>query len=259
MFIDSHCHLDRLKLEAYNGDLDLAVAAAREAGVDKMLCVGIDLEHADQVIHAAEKYPDVFASVGIHPLEKDAAEPDIKTLIKYATHRKVIAIGESGLDYFYSADNKEVQQERFAIHLQAAAQSELPIIVHTRDARDDTLNLIKQHGDLNRAGVLHCFTESLEMAEAAMEMNFMISISGIVTFNNAGELRDVVKAIPLDRLLIETDSPYLAPVPNRGKPNEPKYLPDVARCVAGLKGITVAELAEVTTANFYRLFPKSLR
>ncbi|MRI35212.1 hydrolase TatD [Endozoicomonas sp. OPT23] len=259
MLIDSHCHIDRLKLDTYDGDLDKAVAAAKEAGVDKILCVGIDLEHADQVVGIAEKYQDVFASVGIHPLEKDAAEPDLETLLKYAKHEKVVAIGESGLDYYYSADNKEVQRERFRIHLQAAAQSQLPIIVHTRDAREDTLDLIRQHGDLDRAGVLHCFTESLEMAQAVMEMNYMISISGIVTFRNASELREVVKNIPLDRLLIETDSPYLAPVPNRGKPNEPKYLPDVARCVAGLKGVTVAELAEATTANFYRLFPKALR
>ena len=162
MLIDSHCHLDRLKLDAYDGDLDKAIAAAKEAGVDKILCVGIDLEHADQVVGVAEQYQDVFASVGIHPLEKDAAEPDLATLLQYAKHEKVVAIGESGLDYYYSADNKEVQQERFRIHLQAAAQSELPIIVHTRDAREDTLNLIRQHADLNRAGVLHCFTESLE-------------------------------------------------------------------------------------------------
>ena len=259
MLIDSHCHLDRLKLDAYDDDLGRAISAAKEAGVDKVLCVGIDLEYADQVLDIAERYQDVVASVGIHPLEKEAAEPDLSTLLSYAKHEKVVAIGESGLDYYYSAGNKEVQQERFRIHLQAADQSGLPIIVHTRDAREDTLNLIRQYANLDHAGVLHCFTESLEMAQAAMDMNFMISISGIVTFKNAAELRDVVRQIPLERLLIETDAPYLAPVPYRGKSNEPKYLPDVARCVAGLKGVTVAELAEITTANFYRLFPKALR
>ncbi|KEQ13175.1 TatD family hydrolase [Endozoicomonas numazuensis] len=257
MLIDSHCHLDRLKLDCYGGDLEKALNAARQVGVERMLCVGIDLEHADAVIHLAETYQDVYASVGIHPLEKDAAEPDLQTLLDYARHTKVIAIGESGLDYYYSADNKAVQQERFKIHLQAAAQSQLPIIVHTRDARKDTLDLIRQHGNLDRAGVLHCFTESWEMAREAMELNYFISISGIVTFRNAAELREVVKKVPLDRLLIETDSPYLAPVPHRGKSNEPRYLPDVAKCVAELKGISGEELAEVTSENFFRLFPKA--
>ncbi|WP_062268826.1 TatD family hydrolase [Endozoicomonas arenosclerae] len=257
MLIDSHCHLDRLKLDNYGGDLDKALNAARQAGVERILCVGIDLEHADAVINLADKYQDVYASVGIHPLEKDAAEPDIKTLLDYGSRPRVVAIGESGLDYYYSADNKEVQQERFRTHLQAAAQAKLPIIVHTRDAREDTLGLIREHGDLECAGVLHCFTESWEMARAAMDLNYLISISGIVTFRNASELREVVKKIPLDRLMIETDSPYLAPVPHRGKPNEPSFLPDVARCVAELKGVSVEELVEVTSENFFRLFPKA--
>ncbi|WP_422133360.1 TatD family hydrolase [Endozoicomonas sp. ALD040] len=257
MLIDSHCHLDRLKLDSYDGDLEAALNAARQAGVERILCVGIDLEHADAVVGLADKYQDVYASVGIHPLEKEAAEPDLQTLLHYAAHPKVIALGESGLDYYYSADNKEKQQERFRIHLQAAQQSQLPMIVHTRDAREDTLKLIRQHGDLEKAGVLHCFTESWEMAKEAMELNYFISISGIVTFRNATELREVVKKVPLDRLLIETDSPYLAPVPHRGKPNEPRYLPDVAKCVAELKGISPEKLAEVTSENFFRLFPKA--
>ncbi|MGI9278475.1 MAG: TatD family hydrolase [Endozoicomonas sp.] len=257
MLIDSHCHLDRLKLDCYDGDLEKALNAARQAGVERVLCVGIDLEHADAVIDLADTYQDVYASVGIHPLEKDAAEPDLQTLLGYAKHPRVIAIGESGLDYYYSPDNKALQQERFRIHLQAATQSQLPIIVHTRDAREDTLDLIRQHGDLEKGGVLHCFTESWEMAREAMDLNYFISISGIVTFRNATELREVVKKIPLDRLLIETDSPYLAPVPHRGKPNEPRYLPDVAKCVAELKGITTEELADITGENFFRLFPKA--
>ncbi len=259
MLIDSHCHLDRLQLDKYNGSLDQAIAAANKRGVDKILCVGIDLEHAEQVVGLAEKYPDVYASVGLHPLEKQSRTPEMAELLNYAGHGKVIAIGETGLDYYYSSDNKVLQQERFVLQLQAAATAKLPVIVHTRDAREDTLSLIQSHADLDQAGVLHCFTESWEMAKAAMDMNFMISISGIVTFNNASALREVVKKIPLDRLLIETDAPYLAPVPHRGKPNEPSFVADVAHYIADLKNISVDELAEYTTTNFFKLFKKAVR
>ena len=257
MLIDSHCHLDRLKLEAYNGSLDLAVQAARDAGVEKMLCVGIDLDNAERVIGIAERYDGVYASVGVHPLEKEGSEPSVEQLVAFAQHHKVVAIGETGLDYYYASDTQTIQQRQFVTHLEAAKVCGLPVIIHSRDAREDTLALMKAHADVASAGVMHCFTESLEMAKAAMDMNFYISISGIVTFRNASALQDVVRKIPLERLLIETDSPYLAPVPYRGKSNEPKYLPSVARFVASLKGVSEDTLIQKTTENFFRLFPKA--
>ncbi|MDD7805023.1 MAG: TatD family hydrolase [Endozoicomonas sp. (ex Botrylloides leachii)] len=256
MLVDSHCHLDRLNLEKYNGNLDKAVEAAQVAGVSKMLCVGIDLEHADQIIEMTEQYLDVYGSVGVHPLEDKARTPELDELLRYAAHEKIVAIGETGLDYYYSKENKLSQQQRFALHLQAAGQIKLPVIVHTRDAREDTLAMIRQHANLESAGVLHCFTESWEMAKAAMDMNFMISISGIVTFKNAKAIREVAKKLPIDRLLIETDSPYLAPVPHRGKPNEPAFVADVARFIADLRGISFEELTAITADNFHTLFNK---
>ena len=257
MLIDSHCHLDRLKLDDYDDSLDKAVQAARDAGVERMLCISIDFDNADTVIDIAQQYDDVYASVGIHPLEKDGIEPTVEQLLGFAGRDKVVAIGETGLDYYYSSANIPVQKERFVTHLQAAVQTRLPVIVHTRDAREDTLALLEEHADKEASGVLHCFTESWEMARAAMDMNFYISISGIVTFRNADALRDVVRKMPLDRLLIETDAPYLAPVPHRGKSNEPKYLPNVAKFVASLKGVSEETLKQQTADNFFRLFPKA--
>ncbi len=257
MFIDSHCHLDRLKLDVYDGDLDKAVIAARDAGVSKMLCVGIDLANAPKVLALAERYPDVCASVGVHPLDCKDELASKDELISLAGHSEVVAIGETGLDYFYAKESRDLQQASFVMHLKVASECDLPVIVHTRDAREDTLGLMRQHGDLDNAGVLHCFTESWDMAKAAMDMNYYISISGIVTFKNAEALREVVRKMPLDRLLIETDAPYLAPIPHRGKPNEPQYVADVGRFVAGLKNISVETLAEKTTENFYKLFPRA--
>ena len=257
MLIDSHCHLDQLKLDHYRNDLEKAIQVARKNGVQRMLCVGINLENVNSMIALVKQYPDVYASVGVHPLEKDLAEPDMETLIRYSTHEKVVAIGESGLDYFYSAESKEVQKSRFVIHLQAAAQTKLPLIVHTRAAREDTIQLIQKYGDLETAGVLHCFTENWKMAKKAIDMNYLISISGIVTFRNSNALRDVVKKIPLDRMIIETDSPYLTPVPYRGKSNEPKYLPYIARYIAELKNISIEKLSTITSKNFFRLFSKA--
>ncbi len=257
MLIDSHCHLDRLKLDAYDDDLSKAVEAALARDIQQLLCVGISVNNRKAVVEIAEKFPQVVSSVGIHPLDVKEGLATQDDLIEWSAHPKVVALGETGLDYYYSEDDKVLQQESFVIHLEAAAKAQLPVIVHTRDAREDTLSLIKAHGDTTTAGVLHCFTENWDMAKRAIDMNYMISISGIVTFKNAKELRDVVKQIPLDRLLVETDSPYLAPVPYRGKPNEPKYVREVAEYIAELKGLPFEELAAITTNNFYQLFPKA--
>lgn len=258
MLVDSHCHLDRLKLDKYDGNLNTAIDHARERGVGKMLCVGISLDNRKDVVAIAEQYDDVVASVGVHPLDVDAGLASEADLIEWGQHPKVVALGESGLDYYYSDESKVVQQESFGIHLRAAAAAKLPVIVHTRDARQDTLDLIKEFGSEESAGVLHCFTESWEMAKAAMDMNYYISLSGIVTFKNAEELRDVARKMPLDRLLVETDSPYLAPIPYRGKPNEPAYVKEVAQFVADLKGISYDEFLEITSENFHRLFYKAV-
>lgn len=257
MLVDSHCHLDRLKLDKYSGALDAALQCAREQGVGKMLCVGISLENRQTVVDIAEQYEDVVASVGVHPLDVKSGLATEQQLVEWAQHPKVVALGESGLDYYYSEDDKLVQQESFAVHLRAAGRAKLPVIVHTRNAREDTLDLIKAHGCLESAGVLHCFTESWEMARAALDMNYYVSLSGIVTFKNAAELREVAKKLPLDRLLVETDSPYLAPVPYRGKPNEPAYVREVAEFIAELKGVGYETLCEITGENFHRLFGKA--
>lgn len=257
--VDSHCHLDRLDLSPYDGDFAAMLRAAQDVGVGHFLCISVDMETFPAVRALAEAHERVFASVGVHPLYKDSREPDADELIALASHDRVIAIGETGLDYFYAKDDNAWQQARFATHIQAARATDLPIVVHTRGARADTLRLLRDEGQGEVKGVLHCFTEGLPMAEAAMELGFYISISGIVTFNNAHELREVVRALPLERLLIETDSPWLAPVPYRGKKNEPKYVREVAQCVADLKGVSVDELATATRDNFFRLFSKAKR
>ena len=258
MLIDSHCHLDRLNLSKYEGGLDDAVAAAKERGVEKMLCVCISEENKNAVLDIAHKYNNIFSSVGIHPSDVKESVVSVETLKTWAAAEKVVAIGETGLDYYYTGEFADPQKQSFEHHLVAAGELGLPVIVHTRDARQDTLDLIKAHGNLESSGVLHCFTESWEMAKAALDMNYYISISGIVTFKNAQELRDVVKQVPLDRLLVETDSPYLAPIPYRGKPNEPKYVREVAEFVAELKGVSFDELCQLTGDNFMRLFNKAV-
>ena len=257
MLVDSHCHLDRLSLENYNGSLAAAIAAATARGISQFLCVGISVNNRETVVAIAEQFESVVTSVGVHPLDVKEGLASSKDLELWSQHPKVVALGETGLDYYYSKEDQALQQQSFITHLEAAKSVQLPVIVHTRDARQDTLELIKAHGCQNSAGVLHCFTESWDMARQAIEMNFMISISGIVTFRNADELRDVVKQIPLDRLLVETDSPYLAPVPYRGKPNEPQYVREVAEYIAELRGLSFESLAEITTQNFYRLFPRA--
>lgn len=257
MFIDSHCHLDRIDLSRHNHSFDELIRQANERLVHQMLCVSIDLEQFEQMYQTIAAYETIFASAGVHPMHVDEQPFDEQRLRAAAARPRVVAIGETGLDYYYSTEHAVAQHESFAGHLRVAGDLGLPVIVHTREAREDTLRLIKSHGNLDTAGVLHCFTESLEMAQAAVEMNYMISFSGIITFRNAQELRDVVKALPLDRILIETDAPYLAPVPYRGKQNQPAYVPEVANCIAEIRGITVEEVAAATRDNFFRLFSKA--
>lgn len=254
MFVDSHCHLDRLNLKKYQGDLGAALQFAREQGVHKMLNVCIDLEHFDEVLSIADAHEDIFASVGVHPSSNDGEDPSADQLVALAKAAKVIAIGETGLDYFYGADTKTQQQNRFIQHLEAARCCRKPVIVHTRDAREDTIAILRSHADHSVGGVMHCFTESWEMAKQALELGFYISFSGILTFKNAEELRDVALRVPLDRILIETDSPYLAPVPYRGKSNEPAFVGEVAKQIGELRGLDIEAVATITTENFERLF-----
>lgn len=259
MLVDSHCHLDRLSLDAYGGDLKAAISAAHERGIQQMLCIGISVENVQTVIDIAQQHPGVVASVGVHPCDVQTGMATEAQLKSWAAQPKVVALGETGLDYHYETDSKGLQHESFAMHLRVGKELNLPVVVHTREAKQDTLALIKEHGSTESAGVLHCFTEDWEMAKAAMDLNYYISISGIVTFKNAEQIRDVVRQMPLDRLLVETDSPYLAPIPYRGKPNEPKYVREVAQYIADLRGLPLEKLAEITSENFYRLFTNAAR
>ncbi|MCE8027890.1 TatD family hydrolase [Halomonas daqingensis] len=260
MFVDSHCHLDRLDPATHNGNLADALAAARARDVGQFLAVAVTLDDMPTLAAIAREHDDVAISAGVHPLHLLEREPEIDTIKEAAEHFGAVAIGECGLDYHYldktpeRVPSREVQRERFRRQLVAATELELPVIVHTRDAREETLELIREHSDPAIGGVLHCFTEDLEMAREAVRHGFYISLSGIVTFRNAESLREVARRVPLDRLLIETDSPYLAPVPYRGKPNEPAWVVEVAECIAEARGISVEEVAMQTTANFYRLF-----
>ncbi|QJR79444.1 YchF/TatD family DNA exonuclease [Alteromonas pelagimontana] len=256
MFIDSHCHLDRLKQS--ESELAETLAFARQRGVQHFLCVAVSVNDFDSMYETVKEYEDVSVSCGVHPLHQEDA-CTYETLLQKASHPAVVAIGETGLDYFYSADTQEIQRTSFIDHINVANELKKPLIIHTRDAREDTLSLLREHKAPDTLGVLHCFTESLEMAKAAMELGFYISISGIVTFNSADELREVVKAIPLERLLIETDSPWLAPVPHRGKQNQPGFVVEVAEFIAELKGISLNELAAKTTENFYTLFSRAAK
>lgn len=260
MFVDSHCHLDRLDLASHDGSLAAALEAARARDVGQFLAIAVTLDDVPALAEIGRQHTDVAITAGVHPLHLLENEPDIETIKEMAEKYAVVAIGECGLDYHYLDKTPErvparaVQLERFRRQLTAATELELPVIVHTRDARDDTLALIRECSDPAIGGVLHCFTEDLEMAREAVRHGFYISLSGIVTFRNSERLREVARRVPLDRLLIETDSPYLAPVPYRGKPNEPAWVVEVAQCIADARGISVDEVAMQTTANFYRLF-----
>jgi TatD DNase family protein len=254
MFIDSHCHLDFPDLAQ---NLDGVLDAMRANNVGYGLCIGVNLRDFNKVLAVAQAHENLFATVGIHPDYEDEAEPTVAELARLADHPKVVGIGETGLDYFRLKGDLEWQRERFRTHIQAAILANKPLVIHTREAAADTLRIMEEEGARNTGGVMHCFTESWEVAQAALGMGFYISFSGIVTFKNAAALKDVARKVPLDRMLIETDSPYLAPAPYRGKINQPAYVKYVAEEISRLRGITVEEVGEATSANFFRLFKQA--
>lgn len=255
MLIDSHCHLNYAGL---GDDVPGVLARARAAGVGGFLAISCRQSEWDGVIALAETQENVWATVGIHPHEADEhPDTDAATLVAATAHPRVIGIGETGLDYYYDKSDRERQKTSFRSHIQAARQSGLPLIVHTRDAEADTLALLKEGGEGRLAGVIHCFTASQAFADEALALGFYISLSGIVTFKNARDLQDTAKTIPADRLLVETDAPYLAPVPMRGKTCEPAFVAHTARFLSQLRGVSEAELAASTTANFHALFTKA--
>ncbi|MBI4938845.1 MAG: TatD family hydrolase [Nitrosomonadales bacterium] len=251
MMVDSHCHLDFPELAEI---LDEVLANMRQGGVSHALCVGVTLENFPRIRQLVERQEQLYASVGVHPDHELDAEPTQAMLVQLAQHPRVVAIGETGLDYFRLKGDLEWQRARFRTHVRAARESRKPLIVHCREAAQDTLRILAEEGASEAGGVMHCFTESLEVAQAAMEMNFLISFSGIVTFKSAISLKEVARRIPLERMLIETDAPYLAPAPYRGKLNQPAYVKYVAEEIAKLRGIPLEEVARVTTDNFCRLF-----
>lgn len=251
MFVDSHCHLDFPDLAA---DLDGVLERMQAARVTHALCVAVTLEDLPRVMTLARSRPNLFASAGVHPDYQDIQEPTVDELVALAADPKVVAVGETGLDYFRLTGDLEWQRERFRTHIRAARVCGKPLIVHTRAASEDTLRILREEGAEAVGGVMHCFTESWEVARGALDLGFYISFSGIVTFKSAQDLRDVAARVPDHRLLVETDSPYLAPVPHRGRTNEPAYVAAVAAGVATVRGSTVEDVAETTTRNFFELF-----
>jgi TatD DNase family protein len=251
MLVDSHCHLDFPDLIENEADV---LERMIENGVTHALCVSVKLETLPAVIGLAERHANLFASVGVHPDNADCEEPDEARLLALAAHPKVVAIGETGLDYYWHKDAPEWQRARFRTHIRAARRCAKPLIIHTRDSAADTLRLMREEGADQAGGVMHCFTETREVAADALDLGFHISFSGIVSFKNAEALRDVARFVPSDRLLVETDAPYLAPMPFRGKTNQPAYVRHVAQAVADARGESLASVAEATSRNFFRLF-----
>ncbi len=250
-FVDSHCHINFPELVA---DIDGVLARMHENNVINALCISVNLADFPQVLSLAEQYPHIYATVGVHPDYEDVEEPDVARLVELAQHPKIIGIGETGLDYYRLTGDLEWQRARFRTHIRAARECGKPLIIHTREAAADTLRIMAEEKAVEASGVMHCFTESWEVAEAAIAMGFYISFSGIVTFKNAKQLKEVAQRVPLERMLIETDSPYLAPVPYRGKLNQPGYVKHVAEEIAALRGISVDDVGLHTTENFARLF-----
>jgi TatD DNase family protein len=261
MLTDSHCHLDKIKLDQFDNNFDNIIQAATVADVSRFLCVCIDLERFDKVLQIAKKYPQVYCSVGVHPTSEGVIEPCVGALVELADNPNVIAIGETGLDYFHISDddkNMDWQRDRFRVHIAAAKEANKPLIIHTRSAKEDTLKILTEENADSIGGVMHCFAEDWQTAKKAIDLNFYISFSGIVTFNSAKELQYVAQKVPEDRLLIETDSPWLAPVPKRGKSNQPAYVKYVAEKVAELRGDSYQHIAKISSENFERLFLQKL-
>ena len=257
MFVDSHCHLNMLDLKPYEGDLSVLIEKAKIKGIEHILCVGVDLVHAQTIIEIAERFKNVSASVGLHPSEKVNHEPTAQEIIELADHPRVVAVGETGLDYYYNNSGLEIMRDRFRSHIRAALKLRKPLIIHSRSAPIDTIQIMQEEDAKTVCGVMHCFTESWNMAKQALELGFYISFSGIVTFKNATNVAEVAKRIPIEKILIETDAPYLTPVPYRGKKNEPQYVRYVAEYIAKLKNITADEIARKTTENYFNLFKLS--
>ncbi|MDR2000582.1 MAG: TatD family hydrolase [Zoogloeaceae bacterium] len=251
MLIDSHCHLDFPELAE---NLPLLIRNMGEAGVGAALCAGVTLERFPEVLRITRDYPNIFAAVGVHPDTQEGREADVATLVRLADDPKVVAIGETGLDYYRLEGDLEWQRQRFRVHIEAARKSGKPLIIHMRAATEDTLKIIREERAGEIGGVFHCFTENMATAKQAVDLGFHVSFSGIITFKNAADLRAIAAKLPLDRLLIETDAPYLAPVPHRGKRNEPAFVSHVAAEIAAVRGISPEAVAEATTANFCRLF-----
>lgn len=259
MLVDSHCHLDRVDLSAHNGELANALSYAASCGVTQFLCISTDQENFKQVKAIADAHEQVHCTVGVHPLADDLSTDGVlEFLLREAASSKVVGIGETGLDGYYAKDSLSQQLESFRVHFEAAKQAKLPLVIHTREAKSETLDLITSD-KRDRPGVLHCFTEDWDMAKRAMDVGYYISISGIVTFRQAENVREVARKIPLDRLLVETDSPYLAPVPYRGKPCQPAYTRNTAEFLAELRGESLEQLAAATTENYFTLFSKVQR
>ena len=256
MLVDSHCHLDFPELSER---LTAVLAAMAEAGVGYALCAGVSLERFPALLALVESSANLFAAVGVHPDGEADREADVETLVKLADHPRVVAIGETGLDYYRLTGDLEWQRERFRIHIRAAKLAGKPLIIHTRSAAADTLRILEEEDAGAVGGVMHCFTETWDIAEAALDLGLYISFSGIVTFKNAQALREVANRVPLDRLLVETDSPYLAPQPHRGKINEPAYVAHVAEALSTIRQLPLQEFAAATSANFFRLFPAAQR
>ena len=255
MYIDSHCHINFPELASRMPELLQAMA---DNGVTHALCVSVDLPDFPQVLALAEQYPHIYASVGVHPDYVETEEPSAEQLVALSQHPKIVAIGETGLDYFRLKGDLEWQRERFRQHIRASRICGKPLIIHTRAAAEDTIRILQEEGAGTDkggvAGVMHCFTESLEVAMAAIEMGFYISFSGILTFKSAKDIQAVARALPIERILIETDSPYLAPMPHRGKMNEPAFVRHVGEYLADLKGLPVTQVQEITSNNFFDLF-----
>lgn len=254
--VDSHCHLD---FEPLRNDLEGVLQRARANGVAYMLCVAVNLEDFPGMLEISRRHAQVFASVGVHPNEDEGHEPEVEELVSYAADPRVVAIGETGLDYYRTQTQAPWQQERFRRHIRAARACGKPLIVHMRDAEEDTVRILREEGAQSAGGVMHCFTGSWATAAAVMDLGFYISFSGIITFRNAEPLRAVARQVPGERLLIETDSPYLAPVPHRGKANEPAFVAHVAEQLAVLRGETLEQLAKETSKNFFGLFRSAVR